>query len=135
MTTPRLPDWQARLGAMVEARSGAAFAWGPNDCCSFAADAVIACTGNDPLRDERGAYADARAALERLETYGGIEGLGDALFGTPCPPMTARVGDTGLAVIEGRPTLVVCNGATWLGPGPDGLVALPIEAASRAWRA
>lgn len=134
VTTPRLPDWQTRLGAAIEVVRTAPFAWGPHDCCSFAANCVHACTGVDPLAAERGAYATAKEAAGRLATYGGVVGLGDALFGARKAPLLARVGDVGLAVIDGRDTLVVCNGTTWLGPGEHGLVALPFDAATAAWQ-
>ena len=50
MTTPshpRLPDWQPRLQALIQARLAAPFAWGEHDCCLFVCDAVQAITGQD----------------------------------------------------------------------------------------
>ena len=131
--TPRLPDWQARLGALLESRLATPFAWGKHDCCTFAGDAVIACTGVDPgpeLRD----YADALGGARALASFGGVAEVGDALFGAPIPPLTASVGDVGMVQAGWRDCLAVCNGATWLAPGLQGLVALPFDRASLAWR-
>lgn len=134
MTTPRLDDWQSRLGALIEQRRNAPFAWGAHDCCSFAADCVQACTGVDPIAGERG-YEDAQEGGRRLAKFGGVAGVASALFGAPIDPLLARVGDIGLADIGGRRSLVVCNGTTWLGPGERGMVALAFESATHAWRA
>lgn len=132
--TPRLPDWQARLGALLEQRTPMPFAWGINDCCMFAADAVLACTGVDPGAAHRGNYSDASGGARTLQNLGGVAGVGDALFGAPVAPLAARVGDIGLVRVSDRDALAVCNGATWLAPGEKGLVALPLAAATRAWR-
>ena len=133
VTTPRLPDWQARLGALLETRSRKPFEWGLHDCCLFAADAVHATVGVDPAADLR-TYSDAKGAAKVLQTLGGVAKIGDDHLGAVQPVLMARVGDTGLVQIDGRDCLAVCNGDTWLGPGEDGLVALPLRAAIRAWR-
>jgi hypothetical protein len=131
--TPRLPNWQSRLGVLLEERRTAPFAWGTNDCCSFAADCVQACTGVDPWKSER-EYADAVGAARTLQKLGGVVGIGDTLFGERVGPGFARVGDVGLVSMDGRDSLAVCNGDTWLGVGEHGLVAVPFAAASQAWR-
>lgn len=133
MTTPRLPDWQARFGAFMESRRLAPFAWGSNDCCSFAGDCLLAITGVDPGVGHRD-YDDAIGGARALESFGGVGGVGDALFGAPVPPLLARVGDIGMVTLDGRDSLAVCNGETWVGVGLEGLVPMPLEAASRAWR-
>ena len=133
MTTPRFPDWQARFGEFTEARRLMPFAWGPNDCCTFAGDCVLALTGIDPGAGHRD-YSDAIGAARSLAEFGGVCGVGDALFGAVVPPLMARVGDVGMVRNDERDCLAVCNGETWLAPGLAGLVALPLEAASHAWR-
>jgi hypothetical protein len=132
--TARLPDWQTRFGALVESRRLVPFEWGVNDCVTFAADAVHACIGVDPLAAERG-YTTPQEASRILGGFGALAEFADARFGEQCGPRLARVGDTGLVIRAGRVSLVVCNGATWLGPGTHGLEALPLAAATRAWRA
>jgi len=131
--TERLANWQWRLGELLDARRRTPFAWGSNDCCTFAADCVLAVTGVDPgagLRD----YSTEKEAVLSLRKYGGVGGVGDALFGAPVGPLLARVGDVGVVAVEGRESLAVCNGSTWIAAGKFGTVALPMQAASRAWR-
>jgi len=134
MSAPRLPDWQARYGAFVESRRLMPFAWGSNDCCTLAADCAKAITGVDPIPAALRNHGDEKADLRRLEALGGVGGVGDAFAGPVVPVLMARVGDVGLVHAEGREGLAVCNGETWLTVGRDGLVTLPLRAATRAWR-
>lgn len=129
----RARDWQDRLDALIRARAAAPFAWGVNDCCTFACDAVVAITGNDPatgLRDHRTA-AEAAAVLK---AHGSVAALADARLGPPIHPGLAQVGDVGLGALDGRDTLLLCGGSTWHAPGPAGLVAVHADAITRAWR-
>jgi hypothetical protein len=133
-TIARHPDWQLRLQAFVQSRLAAPFAWGAQDCCLFVCDAIEAITGHDPAADLRG-YSTERAALRILRAQGGVRGLADARAGAPVPVLAAQVGDVGLLPLDGRDTLALCGGAHWLAPGALGIVALPLDAASDAWRA
>lgn len=134
MTTPRLPDWQARFGALCAERHAMPFAWASNDCILFAADCILACTGVDPAAGHRDYPADALGAARMLATFGGVSEVGDAFAGAPIPLLMAFVGDIGLIESEGRDCLAVCNGTTWLAPGVSGLVVVPFDRARRAWR-
>lgn len=135
--TPRLPDWPERLAALVEARRDAPFAWGSHDCGLFAADAVLACTGEDPAADLRGAYATEAAAEAMLAPLGGLYGLMrriQARRGTAMiPPALAQRGDTVLIPVGNELAVGVVLGADVAVPGPDGLVFLPLADARRAW--
>jgi hypothetical protein len=114
------------------------FAWGINDCCIFAADGVIAVSGNDPASDLRGTYSSAIAAARVLKDIGGIEGAGDRT-GERIPPLNAQVGDVGL-ITAADPTgafaeaLAVCTGELWVAPSERGLHAHQLTAARLAWR-
>lgn len=68
---PRLPDWEARLNALIADRLHRPFAWGAHDCALWGADAVLAQTGEDFGAPFRGRYADARGAAEALRQFGG----------------------------------------------------------------
>jgi hypothetical protein len=130
----RLRDWQERLEALIASRIDAPFAWGVNDCCLFAADAVFAMTGHDPAADARGTYSDERSAMRVLRDMGGLEGIASTRAGgEEISPMRARVGDVVLGKLD-RECLGICGGATWHGPGADGLVSAPMTAALKAWR-
>jgi hypothetical protein len=129
----RLRDWQSRLSALLRERQSMPFAWGSNDCCTFACDAVLAMTGQDPAEGLRD-HQDAREATETLRAHGGVRELGDARLGEPILPALGQVGDIGLVNAENRISLVVCVGEAWVGPGIAGLVRMPASAVLNAWR-
>ena len=136
MMTPqhRLHDWQLRLAALVDQRLATPFAWGSHDCCLFAADAVIACTGADLAADLRGSYCSEAEAQAVLASHGGLIALAAARLGRSVRAELAQPGDIGLVSIEGRPTLALCGGPVFLAPGPSGLVPLAPDQVLRAWR-
>lgn len=134
---PRLPDWPERLTALVEARRDTPFAWGCQDCCLFAADAVLAITGRDPAAAWRGCYADEAGAEALLAAAGGLETLAQAVlarFGAAeCPPALAQRGDVVLARLGNADGLGVVLGQDIAAPALRGLAFLPFAAARRAW--
>ena len=130
----RLRDWQNRLQACLAQRSALPFTWGSHDCVLFAADCVQACTGTDPAAAMRGTYSDAIGAARLVHELGGLAEIAAAHCGKEVSPTMAQPGDIGLVLNAGRECLAVCTGAVWHVPGGDGLVPLPINNATRAWR-
>lgn len=131
--TVRLPDWQERLAALLAERRKTPFRFGLNDCCTFAAEAVRVQTGLDPGTGLRG-HRTAQEAEAVLAEWHGVGSIATARLGPEIAPALAQVGDVGLAVLEGRDTLVVCTGMQWTGPGDAGLLNLSAERVTRAWR-
>lgn len=129
----RLADWQLRYAAYVSSRTGMPFAWGTNDCCTFAAGAVQAVTGKDPMVAVP-SYNTALTAARLIEAGGGLKALATALLGQPVAPLVAAVGDVVLLHNEGRELLGICNGINALAPGPAGVVPLEMTDASAAWK-
>lgn len=129
----RLQDWQIRFAAFVAERTAAPFAWGSNDCCLFAADAVLALTGVDRAQALRG-YASAEEAARLVARLGGLRQIATDALGPALPPLMAGVGDVVLVLNEGREILAVCNGTTALCPAADRMAVLGMEAALAAWR-
>jgi hypothetical protein len=128
------PDTRgAALQSFVHSRMRTPFAWGTHDCCTFAADWVLALTGVDHAADVRGTYSDAAGALRTLEQLGGIEAVG-ARAGEQILPLMARAGDVGIIHAGERAMLGVCAGSVWLVTGTRGLAAHPLDAAQMAWR-
>lgn len=127
------PEWQARFSALVQANLQTPFAWGTHDCCLWAAAAVHAVSGQDLAATWRGTYSTAIEAARLLESLGGLAAVG-ALAGSACPPLLAANGDVGLLEHEGRQHLGVCVGPVWLVVAAKGLAALPLEAATQAWK-
>lgn len=130
----RLSDWQLRFSEFAQARASVPFAWGSNDCCLFAADAVLAISGQDFAGDARGSYADAMTALRVMLERGGLRAIATAALGEPIAPVLATVGDVVLLENEGRELLAICNGTSALGPGEHGIAVLGMDAALAAWR-
>ena len=136
--TPRLEDWPGRLAGFFASRALTPFAWGRNDCCSFAAAAVEAMTGVDPSRAWR-AYRGPRGAAARLAATGGVAGVIEAAASRHGWPEIAvayaRRGDCVLIGIEGRYSLaiVAMDGREAWGPGGASVIAQPVLRASRAW--
>lgn len=129
----RLHDWQPRYEAFVRARLSAPFAWGGNDCCTFAADGVQAITGIDPAPHLR-AHRDARGALLTMRGCGGIAKLAIACMGPAQPATRAAVGDMVLLPMGKRLALGLCNGSTAFGPSAHGLAHVAMADALLCWR-
>lgn len=130
----RLHDWQARLATLVDERRNIAFAWGVNDCCLWAADAVLAMTGKDFAAPFRGEYGTDREAAELVHRLGGVGAIASQALGAPVPAAMAAVGDVVLVVQDGRKALAICNGTTALTTGPHGLIPIGMDAALAAWK-
>ena len=135
----RLDDWPTLLDAFFAERWERPFVWGENDCCLFAADAVLAMTGVDLARNFRGRYDDARGAIEAMHgmPVGEIADYLTRSYG--CreeAPLFAQRGDVALLGKRGREVLgVVClDGMEVLAPGVDCLARAPIADVIRAWR-
>lgn len=123
----RLDGWEKRLFALVEERRHKPFAHATNDCVSFAADAVIALTGADPLAPWRGYEEGADFDLLKME-----RALGRARQNVA----TARRGDIVLMPYDDRGMphgLAVCLGALCVAPGESGLLFAPTRAARVFW--
>lgn len=126
----RLEHWPRLLAEYVESRLQMPFKWVENDCCSFAAGAIEAMTGERPPLP---AYADARQAAEALAAES-LSSRVRSLYGPPIEPPFMQRGDLALFYVDGRETLAACIGGEIAAPGPGGLVAVPLSAAFAAWR-
>lgn len=131
----RLKDWPSRFGALVAQARALPFAWGVHDCCLWAADSVLACTGHDPAAPWRGTYSDAAGAMRLLDELGGLRAVG-ALAGPEIRPSLATVGDVGLAANPedaGRELLVVSFADVWTGVTATGLQPISRRHVLAAW--
>ncbi|WP_291295808.1 DUF6950 family protein [Elioraea sp.] len=138
----RMPHWEAHFARLIALHARTPFAWGTQDCVTFAADAVAAITGRDPIAAIRGTWScdqGARRALDRFVGRPNIDAAVEIMAqreGWPrVPALSARRGDI---LLLSRPReaecrLAVCAGERALCPGALGLVADPITAACKAW--
>lgn len=130
----RLKGWEQRLYAATVEAMGKRHEWGRHDCVTFAADCVLAMTGEDLMEGLRGTYdgpVGAAAVLRGL----GVESVGDlaALYLTEVAPSMARRGDIVLAA-QPHEFLAVCVGRTAVGPSEAGMIHVPMAQAVRAFR-
>ncbi len=112
------------------------FAWGPNDCVSFAAEWVLRATGKDFMDGRRG-YDTEFGALRTIKEAG-VENMDlDELVSMHLPRVDlglAQRGDIALAIQGNSPGLMVIEGDALVGPGFDGLERLPRDHAVKTWR-
>lgn len=129
----RRENWPASLANYVEERSKMPFAWGKNDCCSFACSWIHILVGFDPSAEF--IYNDAKSALNILKREGGVEEIAIAIceqWGWPeCAPVRAQRGDVVLIDTDNGPALGICVGSRCVFPG--NLFRLTGEC-RRAWR-
>ena len=130
----RLRDWQTRLSDLVRRRLHTPFRWGEQDCCLWAADVVLACTGVDLAADLRGEYSTEFGARRVLAQHGGVVELAIARLGPVVPTILAQPGDVGLVMGGEWPTLAAAAGGHFLAPGPAGLVTVLPDRVARVWR-
>lgn len=120
----RKPDWPEVMAALIEDRRKAAFSWGEHDCALWAADMVLALTGDDLAAEYRGTYDDERGALQIIRDAGGMRGLVNL---PEKHPGLAQRGDVVLAVVESRETFGIADVGGWWAPGANGLVFRPMS--------
>jgi hypothetical protein len=146
----RQTHWATRgLHGFLREQRSAPFAWGSNDCCMFAANAIESYTGVDIAADFRGKYHDEASAFALIKTVTGAgldprTAIGDAAAYCAAKhglaewphPLQARRGDlvvvenggrliAGIVHLTGRHVVSISEGG-----GP---VKLSILAIKRAW--
>ncbi|MES2175114.1 MAG: hypothetical protein V4523_14365 [Pseudomonadota bacterium] len=128
----------AALYRLLSERAAMPFAWGDqaNDCVSFAAAAVKAQTGK---RVKFGGH-EWSTAIGAQRVLNKLDGLAAAVASElqDIAPALAQRGD--IAGVPTRPggndmLLMVVEGDTLVGPGPDGLMRMPRVSMTMAWSA
>ncbi len=131
------------LDQFIAQRRGRDFEYFVHDCVHFAAEWVVARTGEDPLAPIRSDVLQAAsllAAMRFVRACGGFLRAGEQLLGPSLPGLTAQRSDVVLMRSgrrEGRVSGLafgVCTGANLIGPGVFDLEFLPVTEAVAAWR-
>lgn len=132
----RVSGWEQALVRCTIAKMREPWRWGWHDCAIFAADCILAVTGDDMAEEFRGKYETESEAWHFLASLG-YEDLGQ-LASARLPeikPRDAGRGDVVLAKGELGDFLAICDGPTIIGPvAPRGIRHSPINIALRAWR-
>lgn len=137
---PRLRDWQLRYEAFMLARFAMPFAWGTNDCCTFAADCVQALTGVDVAPPALRLHRTQAQAAAALAAHGGVQRIARAALGEPLPANAAGVGDVVLVKMRDssgavqKALAIYCNGSIAHAPSSLGLVPVSMRDAICCWR-
>ena len=148
-TPQRSRTWETReLAAYLNDKVNSTFVWGPNDCCLFAANAILAMTGTDISSDFRGKYSDEASAFSLIKTVTGGTTVADAaaycaakhgLFewvknGKPAP-LYAQRGDLVVVSNDGNiiAGIVDLSGRYVASIGQGGILRLPLSTIQRAW--
>jgi hypothetical protein len=143
---PKNEHWLTRsFNQFLIANAKTPFAWGTNDCCMFAANAILANTGIDIATDFRGKYSDEASAFALIATVTGVTNPTVADAAAHCAAehglveykhsLMAKRGD--LVVISNGGTLICgvvhLNGRQVISVSQSGAVRLPISNVVRSW--
>jgi len=66
----RVPAWEDALANYIAIKRHEPFEYGVNDCCLFAAGAVLQITGEDPIPEFRGKYDSLKGSLKVIKEIG-----------------------------------------------------------------
>ena len=66
----RISTWEDALSNYIATKRHDPFEYGVNDCCLFAAGAVEAITGKDPMSEFRGKYDSLKTSLKAIKDIG-----------------------------------------------------------------
>lgn len=127
----RREGWERRLFELIEARRSEPFAWGKNDCLTFALEGFEAVHGV-PALELPGSYKTEVGAARLLKRLGhaSLEAAATSVLGKPLASvLLAQRGD--IAFLDG---LMVVTGKEAVGPGADGLEARPLADLKMVWR-
>lgn len=126
----RLPDWEERLAAYLDAAADRAPVFGEHDCVLHGASAAAAVTGFDFAADWRGQYRGEVGAARFLRKLG---------FDTVEALLDAQLPRRDIAFVRRGDLVLGPEGAcgVWIGGkaafASDGLVTVPREQLTAAW--
>lgn len=135
----RLPDWAARLHDFIDSVKREPFSWDGGDCAlGWAARAVEAQTGVDPVAAYRGKFKTAKGALAAMKKMGASDLAEAAALFLPRHdhPSQAQIGDIAAVPKDDAFgfTLGIVNGETILVLREDGMGIVPRTAATQAFK-
>lgn len=131
----RHDNWPMMLSAYLTERLAMPFAWGSNDCLTFAAGLVERLTGYD-FAAQYPAYSNPVQANAIMTEHGGVEAIITACLGEPVDKYRmARRGDIVLIMMpEPSAGVVDDSGQRIAAIGATGMVRLPLSKAHLVWR-
>jgi hypothetical protein len=126
----RIPAWEDALSNYIAAKRHEPFEYGVNDCCLFAAGAVIEVTGEDPMPEFRGKYDSLKGSLKVIKEIGA--GTLEATLDGKFPEIGIGYAQRGdLAFFDGS-VGVVMGGFAYFA-SDDGLERVPRAMWDKCW--
>ena len=134
----RVQDWDVILGKYLAAHVTARFEYGINDCCRFAAGAVLAMTGIDVMAGI--SYSNRVGALRVLREFGGLEAAAHSIMARHGFPeievLRAQRGDMIIADLP-KPCVGILGTDGWNGmflSAEGHIIGVPLDQCRLAWR-
>lgn len=128
----RSHDWPTQVAQFLLSKRNQPFQWGENDCCLFAADAIIAMGGEDVAEDVRGRYKTAIGARRIMRNLGANDVV---------ELLTQRLGEPDGKLLRGAIVVVESDGQQVAGVfyqkpwalTESGLQGVPLESVIQSW--
>lgn len=128
----RRNDWPTELATFLLNTRKTPFKWGENDCCLFAANAILAMGGHDVAKDVRGRYKTALGARRIMKSVG-ANSLVELL--------TQRLGEADGKLVRGAIVVIESEGEQVAGVfyhkpwalTESGLGCMPLESVIQSW--
>jgi len=131
----RVQGWEEKLIVTVDAWRRKRFKWGRADCASFAVACIKAVRGRTAPRVEIPGYADVRQARRALQKMNCVDlTAAFAAHLETIPVAMAGRGDVGITISDGAQCAVVNTGLWWAGKTERGLIRVPRETITAAFR-
>ena len=126
----RISTWEDALVNYVALKRHEPFEYGVNDCCMFAAGAVLEMTGEDPMSEFRGEYDILKGSLKVIKEIG--EGTLELTLDGKFPEVSIGYAQRGyLAFFDGSVGVVMGDFAYFA--SDDGLERVPRDLWDKCW--
>lgn len=126
----RISTWEQALSEYIASKRDAPFEYGVNDCCMFAAGAVLAMTGIDAMEEYRGKYKSQASSIRALKEIGGgnLESIIDSKF----PVIEIGLAHRGDIAFFDNSLGIVMENFAWFA-SDDGLERVPRSMWDKVW--
>ena len=126
----RISTWEDALVNYVALKRHEPFEYGVNDCCMFAAGAVLEMTGEDPMSEFRGEYDSLKGSLKVIKEID--EGTLKLTLDGKFPEVSIGYAQRGdLAFFDGSVGVVMGDFAYFA--SDDGLERVPRDLWDKCW--
>lgn len=128
----RASGWEQHFANFILEAGAIEFQWGVHDCVMFAADAIKAMRGDDPIADLRGAWHTRSQAYAKIKELGGFEAAISARLGAPLE--AAQLAGRGDVVLTDAGVVAVVVLAYAVAPKRTGLLRYEPKRWTVGWR-